>query len=361
MALDWQCAVLEWVFIGLSAGFQGEAVRSKETAALLVQPAEEENMASALSEAPRSGRSLTGRAAHGANRPPHRRKDELRFRDLVEPAVEAKQLRGNEASSIRADRMRLRRILPAIGHLKIRHLTPGRIERMLQDFARGDVSHLPVKGATINRFHSLLSTIFHHALRHGFLDVNPMGRGRVPRSKESPIHVRYLSSDEQRRLIRVIRQDCPKKILELELAILTGMRRSEQFNAEWQNWKAKEGVLYVTGKTGPRAVQINRAAERCLRRLRKRAPRNQAFITPERNYEPQDRRLWFEKAIKKAGFGQTFHYHDLRHTFASRLAIDGATLLEIQQLLGHKTISMTLRYAHLSPDRRRKAVERVRF
>ena len=120
------------------------------------------------------------------------RKSELRFRDLVEPALEAKQLRGNEASSIRTDRVRLRRILSAIGHLKIRQLAAGRIERFLQDLARGDKSHSELKGATINRFHSLLSSIFRYAVRHGFLGSNPMAGGSVPRSKESPIHVRYL-------------------------------------------------------------------------------------------------------------------------------------------------------------------------
>jgi site-specific recombinase XerD len=289
------------------------------------------------------------------------RKRELRFRHLVEPALEGKRLRCNEASSIHTDRVRLRRILPAIGNLEIRRLTPGRLERLLQDLARGDEEHRPLKGSTINRFHSLLSTIFRYAVRQGFLRANPMADGNVPRAKESPIHVRYLSGDEQHRLLAAIRQDCPEKALELELAILTGMRRGEQFNAEWQNWKAKDGILYVTGKTGPRAVQISRAAERCLRRVRKRAPRNQVFITPERNCTAQDRRLWFEKAVKKAGLRPAFHYHDLRHTFASRLAIAGVPLLEIQQLLGHKTIGMTLRYAHLSPERRRKAVERVRF
>lgn len=89
----------------------------------------------------------------------------------------------------------------------------------------------------------------------------------------------------------MIRRDCPKKILEVELAILTGMRRGEQFNAKWEDWKIQEGVLYVTGKTGPRAVQISRAARRSLTRLRKRAPREQIFITPERNERPLDRRL----------------------------------------------------------------------
>jgi len=183
----------------------------------------------------RGGKIVTDGAALRRNRVPKSAKCEMRFRDLVGPALEAKQLRGNEASSIHTDRVRLRRILPAIGHLKIRQLTPGRIERFLQDLARGDGSHPQIKGATINRFHSLLSSIFRYAVRQGFTDVNPLAGGSIPRSKESPIHVRYIGRDEQRPLLAAIRQDCPKKVLEVELATLTGMRRGEQFNAKWED------------------------------------------------------------------------------------------------------------------------------
>ena len=198
-------------------------------------------------------------------------------------------------------------------------------------------------------------------MRQGFADVNPLAGGSIPRSKESPIHVRYLGREEQRRLIAVIWQDCPKKTLEVELAILTGMRRGEQFNAKWENWKVQEGVLYVTGKTGPRTVQISRAARCCLTRLRKRALKGQFFITPERNEGQVDRRLRFEKAVKKADLRPAFRYHDLRHTYCSRLVAAGVPLLEVQQLAGHKSYSTTLRYAHLSPDHRRRAVEKVQF
>ena len=309
----------------------------------------------------RGGKIVASGAARRANRVPKGSNREIRFRDLVQPALEAKQLRGNEASSIHTDRVRLRRVLPAIGHLKIHQLTPGRIERSLQGLARGDASHAPLKGATINRFHSLLSSIFRYAVRQGFTDVNPLAGGTIPRSKESPIHVRYLGREEQRRLIAVIHQDCPRKTLEVELAILTGMRRGEQFNSKWEDWKIPEGVLYVTGKTGPRTVQISRAARRCLTRLRKSASREAIYITPERNEGLKDRRLWFEKAVKKAELRPAFRYHDCRHTFCSRLVAAGVPLLEVQQLAGHKSYSTTLRYAHLSPDHRKRAVEKVEF
>jgi site-specific recombinase XerD len=310
----------------------------------------------------RGGKIAAPGAALRTNRPPKGAKRELRFRDLVEPALQAKkELQKNEASSIHTDRVRLRRILPAIGHVKVRALTAGRIARLLQDLGRGDASHPPLKGATINRFHSLLSSIFHHAMRQGFIDVNPMAGSSVPWSKESPIHVRFLEREEQRRLLRVIRQDCPRKVLEVELAILTGMRRGEQFNAKWEDWRIAEGILYVQGKTGPREVRINQAARRCLARLRKRAGREQVYITPERNEGPLDRRLWFERAAKRADLRPAFRYHDLRHTFCSRLVAAGVPLLEVQKLAGHKSFSTTLRYAHLSPDHLKRAVEKVQF
>lgn len=147
----------------------------------------------------------------------------------------------------------------------------------------------------------------------------------------------------------------------MELAILTGMRRGEQFNSRREDWKIHEGVLYVTGKTGPRTVQIWRAARRCLTRLRKRAPKGQIFITAERNEASLDRRPWFEKAVKKALLRPALRYHDLRHTYCSRLVAARVPLLEVQQLAGHKSYSTTLRYAHLSPDHRKRAVEKVQF
>lgn len=318
-----------------------------------------------MNETPNGKRKSFERHKRGAatrtNRASKRCKRELRFRDFVEKALEAKRLRGNQASSIATDRSRLRRVLPAIGHLKSRQLTSGRMERFLQDLARGDESHRPVKGGTVNRFHSLLSSIFLHAVRQGLIAHNPMAGGIVPWSKESQIHVRYLGKDEQRWLLAAIRKERPEHALEVELAILTGMRRGEQFNAKWADWKVQEGVLNVTGKTGPRKVRINRAARVCLARLRKRAPKDQIFITPERNVARRDRRLWFESAVKDAELAEPFRYHDMRHTFCSRLVAEGVPLLDVQQLAGHKSYSTTLRYAHLSPDQLKRAVEKVRF
>jgi integrase len=284
-------------------------------------------------------------------------KRELRFRDLAELALREKESRGIKSSSLRADRVRLGVLAPVIGHLKISKFKPRTFAHALADIA----ASRSLSPASFNRYHALIGTICGYAVREELMDINPMADGRVQRRSEARIHVRYLERHEQVLLLAAIKRNYPGKADEVELAVLSGMRRGEQFHARWSDWKKKEGVLYVSGKTGPREVRINHAARRCLARMRRRARSGQLFITPERNISAVDRRLWFERAVKKAGLASHFRWHDMRHTFCSRLVAAGVPLLEVQQLAGHASYSTTLRYAHLSPDHRRKAVEKVRF
>jgi integrase len=284
------------------------------------------------------------------------RKRELRFRDLAEMALQEKQDRGIKKSSLRADRVRLAVLDPLVGNLKIAKLKSRTFSHALADIA----ARRRLTPASFNRYHALISSICAYGVREEFFDVNPMADGRVQRRPEMRIHVRYLERHEQSQVLAAIRRDRPEKVDEVELAILSGMRRGEQWDARWSDWKKSEGVLYVTGKTGPREVRVNRAARQCLSRMRRRTRPEQIFITPERNAGVVDRRVWFERAAKRA-LASKFRWHDLRHTFCSRLVAAGVPLLEVQQLAGHASYGTTLRYAHLSPDHRRKAVEKIRF
>jgi integrase len=285
------------------------------------------------------------------------KKGELRFRDLAELALQEKQNHGVKASSLRADRVRLGVLAPFVGNLKISKFKSRTFSHALADIATGrQLTH-----ASFNRYHALVSSICSYGVREELLEVNPMADGRVQRRPEVRIHVRYLEHHEQSQVLAAIRRDCPAKVDEVALAILTGMRRGEQFHARWSDWKRKESVLYVSGKTGAREVRINRDAHRCLARMRRRTRPELLFVTPERNVSDVDRRRWFERAVKRAALASKFRWHDLRHTFCSRLVAAGVPLLEVQQLAGHASYATTLRYAHLSPDQRRKAVEKVRF
>lgn len=280
-----------------------------------------------------------------------------RFRDLAELALAEKAASGIRKSSLRADHVRLSVLLPVIGNLRIRSFKARTFAHALADIAaQRRLSH-----GSFNRYHSLVSSVCAYGVREELLEVNPLAAGRVRRRGEARIHVRYLQRHEQSQVLAEIKREHPAKTDELELAILTGMRRGEQFHARWSDWKRRESMVLVDGKTGPRTVRINRAARRCLARMRRRARAGQIYITPERNLSAVDRRRWFERAVKKAALASKFRWHDLRHTFCSRLASAGVPLLQIQQLAGHASFATTLRYAHLSPDHQRKAVEKVRF
>jgi len=286
-----------------------------------------------------------------------RAKCALRFRDLAALALLEKHKIGRKKSTLRADHMRLRVLNPVLGSLKISKFKPRTFAHALTDIAEArQLTH-----ASFNRYHALVSSICAYGIREELLQINPMADRRVQRRSEGRIHVRYLERHEQSQLLSVIKRACPQKADEFELAILLGTRRGELFHARWADWKKTEKLLLVSGKTGPREVQVNSAAHRCLSRMRRRTRPEQTFITPERNVSDVDRRLWFERAVKKSGLTSRLRYHDLRHTFCSRLAAAGVPLLQIQQLAGHASYTTTLRYAHLSPDHRRKAVEKVKF
>jgi len=297
----------------------------------------------------------TGRRGAGGRRPKSRR--ELRFRDLAEMALAEKAKSGIRKSSIRADQVRLSVLLPVIGNLRVASFKARTFAHALSEI----VEQRGLSHGSFNRYHSLVSSVCAYGVREELLEVNPLSAGRVRRRSEARIHVRFLERHEQAQVLAEIRRECPVKTDEFELAILTGMRRGEQFHARWSDWKRRDSVLLVDGKTGPRQVRINQAARRCLSRMKRRARAGQIYITPERNFTAVDRRRWFERAIKKAGLASKFRWHDNRHSFCSRLAAAGVPLLQIQQLAGHKSYSTTLRYAHLSPDHQRKAVEKVRF
>ena len=286
----------------------------------------------------------------------------LRFRDLVEPALEGKLTRGNRESSVDTDRAWLKRLLPLIGGMPVKQLTPAFLEGLLERLARGDKHHDPVSGATVNRYRSCLSSIFAYAVRKGHMKANPLAGKVIPWSKEAKLHVRYLGQEEERRLLEVIRQDCPEKEPELVLALTTGARRGELWGLLWSHVHFDAGLLDVSGKTGARVVRLNDPALMALGDLAAVAPAGQVFVTPERNDVVTDRRTWLEKAIKKARLEPRFRgFRDLRHTFASRCVQAGATIQQVQLLLGHANIQTTMRYAHLSAKELDAAAAKVQM
>lgn len=244
--------------------------------------------------------------------------------------------------------------------------------------------------STVNRYHSALSSVFQAAIRGrwGWVVENPCRA--VGRGKEGPGRVRFLSEDEVRngtsvkgertRLLKACRSsEWPHLHLLVSLALSTGARRGELLHLCWRDVDLARGVAYLrTSKNeDPRALPLVPPVLQALKQARKRAEGvAKAAASGAKGGEvrdiQQDRifrsdgdpakaysidKPWRE-ALKAAGV-EGFRFHDLRHSAASYLAMNGATLLEIADVLGHRTLAMVRRYSHLSHAHKAKLLNRV--
>jgi site-specific recombinase XerD len=270
------------------------------------------------------------------------------FRRLADEAIKQKSLR-LAALSIETDRIRLGQLSPLIGGIPFDRVTTERIEETLGALKRSGLSN-----STVNRYRSFISTVFTFALATGRVSANPASR--VKRYKENDARVRWLRPEEEDRLRKCISVDYHR--WEFDLALHTGMRRGEQFGLKWKDCDLERGILTVKGKTGRRHIVANDTAIGTLKRL-SRYTGEKEFVSPDNDGSAQrDWRTWFEHACDEAAVDD-FHWHDLRHTFASRLVMAGVDIRTVQELLGHKSIVMTMKYAHLSADHRKAAVAKM--
>ncbi|MFZ0636715.1 MAG: tyrosine-type recombinase/integrase [Candidatus Acidiferrales bacterium] len=284
--------------------------------------------------------------------PPEARRRALTFRELANAAISHRKLR-LRPMSLRSDLSRLGFLLRSIGAVPAAGLTVDAIEKVLDSL----LERRELTGSTANRYRSLLSAIFSYGVRTGRIPSNPLAL--VKRFREGEIRVRYLRDDEEKKLREAIRATCPEREAELDLALYTGMRRGEMFTLRWRDVDLARNTIAVRGKTGLRNVVVNASARKALELLGARRRAGAVFVCAETQSENQrDWRRWFEDAVKTAGIDD-FHFHDLRHTFASRLAAAGVDLRTVQQLMGHASIVVTMRYSHLSPDHRQAAAEKI--
>jgi len=241
--------------------------------------------------------------------------------------------------------------------------------RELQDWVDEMAEEREWTGGTRNRFKSSLSTVFREGMRAGKITVNPARL--IRRSKESLGRVRFLSYEEEAKLRKAIAATLPGRIkdegesafAQLDVALHTGMRKSEQFTATWDQVDLERGFIYLSmTKNGTdRFVTLNSAAVAVLRRLQERhkrlgLPPESTLFHSKRDGLIKNPRKWFATALEQAKI-EGVTWHTLRHTFASRLVMAGVDLKTVQELMGHKTIAMTARYAHLAPTHKLQALE----
>lgn len=212
------------------------------------------------------------------------------------------------------------------------------------------------QSSSINRWTATLKHMFTKAVEWHMVEEDVLKRvRRAKQLEENPGRLRYLTREESQTLINVCADHLKPIVI---CALNTGMRKSEILSLKWEQIDLKNGfILIEQTKNGQRReIPINNTLKVTLQGLTRRLDIPFVFYNPSTCKRYDDVKKAFHGACKKAKIND-FVFHDLRHTFASQLVMAGADITTIKELLGHKSLTMTLRYAHLAPSHKTRAVE----
>lgn len=279
--------------------------------------------------------------------------DEITVAELMERLLSEHAPKVSIGMQVRYKDM-LKRLLPHFGSMKLNEVRPRHISAYKQ--MRLEKGKRP---ATVNREISCLSKAFSLAVKEWeWAKENPCSK--VSKERENNIRDRWLTSEEEAALLA----QCNGWLREIVLfALHTGMRQDEILSLEWQQVDLfrKTAVLYrgTTKNREPKTMPLNNTAFELLKAKAKTRAIHISKVFPSVTGEKVCKAYLgkvFRAAMKKAGI-KNFRFHDLRHTFASRLAQQGVDIYLIARLLGQKTLAVTMRYAHHSAESLRKGVE----
>jgi integrase len=249
-----------------------------------------------------------------------------------------------------------------LGAYSLANITPTVLAEYRDKLADGITSRKASRSnATVNRYLAALSHLFTVAVKEwGWLDENPLAK--VTKLKEPRGRVRFLSEQERKALMKACKESTnPYMYLVLVLCLSTGARKMEILNLRWGDIDFSRGVftLHETKNGERRVLPIVGLALDLLKEHASKRATNTELVFPGTNpNKPMDLRTPWETVIKKAELND-FRFHDLRHSAASYLAMNGASLAEIAEILGHKTLQMVKRYSHLSEAHTAKVVTKM--
>jgi integrase len=270
------------------------------------------------------------------------------FRELAERYTKEHAAHHKAESTNASDHYRRLLLVKKFGERTLKQIDAGVVNAFLTRLREEGRSP-----ATVNRIRALLSHMFTKGVHWGLCSSNPVRL--VKALRENNRRVRYLMPDEVARLLG----ECPSWLRPIVLcAVHTGMRKEELLSLTWEQINPRERTIHLTrtknGRT--RTLPMNDELWRAFSALPRQLHSPYVFAKEDGSrYVKENIRGAFEAALRRARI-EDFHFHDLRHTFASNLVMAGVDLLTVKELLGHQTMDMTVRYSHLAPSHTRGAV-----
>ncbi len=251
-----------------------------------------------------------------------------------------------------ADATRLLHLVPFFGRYRLDQIQPFHVDKYIHE-RRQSVTyrHRPVANATINRELAVLKHMFNKAIDWRKAEANPV-RG-VKYLKEPLPPDRVLSEEEEERLLEA---SAPHLRLAILLATNAGLRLREALTLQSKHVDLINDVLTVERKGGKwHQVEINARLKAALQAHLRNHGNGQLFFNPRTGKPLFEVRTAFRAAIRRSGIPHC-RYHDLRHTFGTRLDAQGVGIATIKELMGHSSVEMTMRYSHPGASERRRAV-----
>jgi integrase len=272
----------------------------------------------------------------------------IRLKEIGQDAIDWYERTGKK--DLRTFRQRMNAVIESpLGQKAAHDVTHEDIERWIN-------GHKHWSPATKNRFKTVISRGYSLAMKSHKVTTNPARM--VDSHPENNERVRWLTPEEEKRLRSAVEKRCPDQLPALIVALHTGMRKSEQFGLTWDRVNLERRTITLTNtkaKGRTRHIQLNQTALAAVQSIEK--SENNDFVFQSTRYDAQikDPKKWFESCCEAAGV-EDFTWHDLRHTFISRLVMAGVSLAIVQRLAGHSDPKMTQRYTHLAPKTVQDAV-----
>jgi len=286
----------------------------------------------------------------------NRRSSTTTFRQFVES--EFLPWAKDNKRSWRNDVSRAKPLIEFFGKQRLSEVTRFLIEQFKKQ-RRGGLSMRgdSLSNSSVNRELELLSRIFSFAIERGEIDSNPFkGVKKLPMNN---LLTRYLTEDEERRLMAVLTNRRAHLLPIVLIALHTGMRRGEILSLRWEQVDfVRESIYLLHTKSGkPRTVPMNAVVKDAMSEVRKDAGGFEyVFLNPRTGKPLTDIKNAFNAALKEAGI-EGLRFHDLRHTAGTRMADANAPITAIAEILGHRDIHTTMRYAHATDEGKRRAVK----
>ena len=244
----------------------------------------------------------------------------------------------------------IKQLREAFGNYPLRRINIELVEKyQMKRMEKGN------KPATINRHLATLKHMFTKAVDWEMVEESILKKVRkVKLLNENNRRKRFLDEDEVSRLLSV----CDNRLRPIVITALnTGMRKGEILSLKWDQVDMKQSFISILeAKNGERReVPINDNLMAVLKGHMRRIDISHVFINPETDKPYKDVKTSFKSALRRAKI-HDFRFHDLRHTFASHMVMAGVDITTVSRLMGHKSLSMTLRYSHLAPAHKKSAV-----